>query len=316
MVNISTFFSSRNLSPIYSDLQPTWIYVNSTHIAAVVLQKDLSSPLAPRNDREGIKDNDGKAKSEKEDEKKEEPKPVKIDPDGLENRLVILPPAAGNYRNLTAISGKVIYHRRPRTGASDRKSPVMYYDLKEREEKTIFPDADEYTLSANGKKMLVRKESDFAIIDVKPNQEMKKKLAVSDMEKTIDPKAEWQQIFTDTWRFERDFFYDPGTHGIDWEKLRKRYGKLLEYAVTRWDVNFVIGELIGELSAGHIFRFGGQTEKTARRGVGLLGVDFALTNGPFKSKKNYIRQSSKHRCSLSAPRTRCERKRRRLSPGG
>jgi tricorn protease len=279
------FFSSRNLSPIYSDLQPTWIYVNSTHIAAVVLQKDLPSPLAPRNDREGMKGSDGKAKSEKEDEKKEEPKPVKIDPDGLENRLVILPPAAGNYRNLTAISGKVIYHRRPRTGASDRKSPVMYYDLKEREEKTIFPDADEYTLSANGKKMLVRKEPDFAIIDVKPNQEMKKKLAVSDMEKTIDPKAEWQQVFTDTWRFERDFFYDPGTHGIDWEKLRKRYGKLLEYAVTRWDVNFVIGELIGELSAGHIFRFGGQTEKTARRGVGLLGVDFALTNGAFQIKK-------------------------------
>ncbi len=281
------FFSDSSLSPIYSDLEPTWIYANTTRIAGLALRKDVKSPLALRNDQEETKqqeDRKDKDKDEGKQNKDQETKPVRIDWQGLKDRLIILPADAGNYSNLSAVSGKVIFHRRPHTGAADRSSPVMYYDLKERKEQTILDDANEYVLSADGKKMLVRKALTYAIIDVKPGQKMGKPLAL-DLEMTVEPRSEWRQIFTDVWRFERDFFYDPGIHGLDWQGMRERYGKLLEDAVTRWDVNFVIGELIGELGAGHVYRWGGQTETPAGLGIGLLGVDFALENGTYRIDK-------------------------------
>lgn len=289
------FFSGRGMRPIYSNIQATWIYANTTKIAAVTLRKDVESPLAPRNDlEEGKKDekkkDDGdKKKAGKKDgdkkDKKDDPKPVKIDLDGLGDRLVILPPDAGNYSTLNAVPGKLLYLRRPNTGASHRKSRIVYYDLEEREEKTVFEDADRYTLAAGGNKILVRKGRTYAIIDVKPKQKMEKPLNLGDLETTVDPAAEWRQLFTETWRYGRDFFYDPGTHGADWNVMLKRYGKLMDDAVTRWDVNYVIGELIGEIGAGHVFRFGGQTERAGRRGVGLLGVDFELDKGAYRIKK-------------------------------
>ncbi len=102
----------------------------------------------------------------------------------------------------------------------------------------------------------------------------------------IFPVAEWRQIFTDAWRFERDMFYDPNMHGVDWKAMRERYGRLLDDAVTRWDVSFVIGELIAELNASHTYRGGGDVEGDApTRGVGYLGCDFALEDGLYRIKR-------------------------------
>ena len=87
---------------------------------------------------------------------------------------------------------------------------------------------------------------------------------------------------TDVWRTYRDVFYDPGMHGLDWNALRQQYGTMLEGAVTRWDVNFVIGELIGEVNASHTYVGGGDMETPRRRQVGLLGIDWALENGAYR----------------------------------
>jgi tricorn protease len=111
---------------------------------------------------------------------------------------------------------------------------------------------------------------------------MEKKLATADLETVVDPVAEWRQIFADAWRIERDFFYDPNLHKVDWAAMKQRYGKLLDDAVTRWDVNFVLGELIAELNSSHTYRGGGDLEKPDERGVGLLGVDFTLENGAYR----------------------------------
>jgi len=299
--------TGRAFEPIYSDLDNTWIYANTTNVAAIALRADVASPLAPRNDVEGEdaeKDDKGKDKGKdkaanggkeagkdggkgkekgKESEAaKEPPKPVEIDLDGFAQRLVVLPAEAGNYGTLAAVSGKVIYRRAPRTGAADEKSPLVYWDLEEREEKTIVDDVDGYTLSADGKKLLVWKKDGYAIVDVKADQKMEKKLATGELEAVVDPVAEWRQIFADAWRIERDYFYDPNLHKVDWAAMRGRYGKLLDDAVTRWDVNFVLGELIAELNASHTYRGGGDLEQPAERGVGLLGVDFALENGAYR----------------------------------
>ncbi|NJL29884.1 MAG: peptidase S41 [Thermoanaerobaculia bacterium] len=285
---------SRSFEPIFSDFELNMVWANSTRLAAVTLRKDVASPLVPRDDTDADKKKEeeknkkeDKKHGEKEGDAKAEPRPVEIDLEGFESRLVVLPPAAGNYWNLRAVAGKVLYQRFPRTGTrsiddDDRSGDVVLYDLEKREEKTIVEGVDGFALAAGGDKLLVQKGEDFSIVDVAPEQKLEKKLATATLETTIDPVAEWRQIFVDAWRFERDYFYDPNLHGVDWQAMRRRYGALLEDAVTRWDVNYVLGELIGELSASHTYRGGGDQEDPERRSVGLLGAGFTLENGAFR----------------------------------
>ena len=140
------YLTNRNLSPIYSDVDETFVYPNATQIAAASLRDDVPSPLAPRNDEVKIKEEDKKDddkdadKDKKEDKKDDEG--VKIDFDGFEDRVVILPVDAGNVSDIQAVEGKVIYHRYPNSGSTDKEKPVIYYDLEKREEKTIIGDAD------------------------------------------------------------------------------------------------------------------------------------------------------------------------------
>ncbi len=317
--------TGRSFGPVYSDLDNSWIYANTMQLAAIPLRKDVASPLAPRNDEEGDKKKDeakktddkkadekkpadsknGENKSEKPETKDEakpdakdadkkddqkgdkdkKPKPVEIDLDGFEERLVILPPKPGRYADLCAVPGKLLYRWLPRTGSDATTSPLEFYDFEKRETKRVADDVDDLELSANREKLLVRKERNFYLVEPKEAQKLDKRIESGSLEETVDPVAEWKQIFTDAWRLERDLFYDPKLHGVDWNLMRERYGKLLEDAVTRWDVNFVIGELISELNASHTYRGGGDVEKTAERGVGYLGCDFMLTNGAYRITK-------------------------------
>ncbi|HJW71550.1 MAG TPA: PDZ domain-containing protein [Geothrix sp.] len=287
--------TGQQFTPTYSDLDGTWVYAGTARLAALPLRKDVPSPLAPRNDADSAKDEkedkkDGADKKEKADKKddsgkKEAPKPVEIDLDGLESRMVLLPPAAGYYGDVAATKGKLAYRRvTQRTPEGETKSTLFTYDLEEREEKAVLADVDGALLSGDGKKVLVNRKQDFALVDLKLDQKFEKKLPTGELLMTVDPQAEWQQIFNDTWRLERDLFYDPGMHGVDWKAMRARYGKLLKDCVTREDVNFVIGELISELNASHAYRGGGDLEVPARLGTGLLGADFALENGAFRIK--------------------------------
>ena len=115
-----------------------------------------------------------------------------------------------------------------------------------------------------------------------------KKLPTSQMEMTVVPREEWKQIFNDVWRLERDLFYDKNMHGVDWNAMKKQYGALIDNAVTRSDVNYIIGELIGELNASHTYRGGGDEETAPQRPVGYLGVDWELSNGAYKIKRKML----------------------------
>ncbi|MEO6035074.1 MAG: PDZ domain-containing protein [Verrucomicrobiota bacterium] len=318
------FQSGRNFAPVYSDLDSTWIYPNSFQLLAVPLRRDVTSPLSPRNDDEGEKADkkdaekkkpedpdkkkdepqlgdkkeepkkpegkpdtkEEKKPDEKEEKKEEKPaKPVKIDLDGFERRAVVLPPKAGYFADLFAVNGKLIFRRLARAGVEDVKSALLYYDFEKRETKTILEDVDDVILSAKDDKLLVRRRNEYVIVEAKEGQKFEKKLPVSSLEMVIDPVAEWAQLFTETWRLERDYFYDPAMHGVDWKKMRERYGALMKEAVTRWDVNYILGELIGELNSSHTYRSGGDTENEASRAVGYLGADFSLENGAYRFKK-------------------------------
>lgn len=311
------YLSDRTFDPVYGSFDNSWTYANPTRIVAVSLRADVASPLAERNDTEGEDKADGRKDDEKErdrgDKPKEPgdkaaggkteettgaeggkaadakkpapPKPVDIDVPGLEARAVVLPPKAGNYDDLSAVKGKLLYRRRPRSGSGEDKAPVVYYDLSEREEKTILEDADAIEATADGKKLLAVKSGKFAIVEVKEKQKLDKPLRTSELQALVDPRAEWRQMFADAFRFERDYFYDAGMHGVDWAALRAKYAALIDEAVTRWDVNFVLGEFIAELNASHTYRGGGDEERAEGRGVGMLGVDWEVANGAYRVKR-------------------------------
>ncbi len=282
--NYLFFLSGRTFSPSYSDLDNSWIYPNTVNIVAAPLRKDVASPMAPRNDVETA-DTTSTEKPEAKKEAAEEPRPVEIDLEGFEERLVVLPPKAGNYADLRAVEGKVLYRRLPRTGAGEEKAPVVFYDLKEREEKTILEDADMAQASHDGKMLLVRVDDRYGILEIKPDQKLEKPMQTGELEMTVDPLAEWRQLFSDAWRFERDLFYDPNMHGVDWNTLREQYGALINDAATRWDVSYVLGEMIAELNASHTYQGGGDTPSEEKRNVGLLGIDWRLENGAYRVAK-------------------------------
>jgi len=244
-------------------------------------KKDEKKTNDPADEKKDDKASD--KKDEKKDTKK--PKPVEIDLDGFEERVVILPPKGRRYADLVAVSGKLIYRRLGRVGSAEERSPLMFYDLEKREEKTILDDVNGLELSADRNKLLVRQNQVYAIIEPKEGQKLDKRIDTGGFESNVDPVAEWRQLFTDAWRFERDFFYDPSLHGVDWKAMRDRYGKLLGDAVTRWDVSYVLGELIAELNSSHTYRSGGDLERSPERAVGYLGCDFVLTNGAYRLAK-------------------------------
>ena len=286
--------TNRNFAPVYSDFEGSWIYPNSTQVAAISLTNEIASPIAPKNDTTAVKKDepkktddkkDEKKDDKKEDKKKDEVKEVKIDFEGIESRLVLLPIDAGNYNSLNAVSGKVIYSKAPNSGSAEKTSAVKYYDLEKREEKTILADVSGYKVSADGKKILAMKGSSFSIVDVAADQKMEKKLPTSQLEFTVTPREEWKQIFNDVWRLERDFFYDKNMHGVDWKAKKVQYGNLIENCITREDVNFVLGELISELNASHTYKGGGDQDYAEMRKTGYLGIDWAVENNAFKIKK-------------------------------
>jgi len=301
--------TNRKISPSYSDFDNTWIYPNATQIGVITLRKDVDHPLELENDEVEMTDDEdekdteeeekedkkkkkkkkGKKSDKKDDDEKEEEtkedESVKIDFDGIERRLIILPISGGNVGSISSVSGKLIYIKSPNTGSGGRESQLKYYDFKNKEEKTIMSGIWGYELSHDGSSLAIMSSSGMGIIDVAPDQSLDDKLALSDMVCSIDPRAEWKQIFNDVWRLERDFFYDKDMHGVDWNNVKTKYAPLIDQAMSRYDVNFILGEVIGELNASHTYRGGGDSKNPSFKNVGYLGVDWAKENGEFKIKR-------------------------------
>ncbi|MES2330982.1 MAG: S41 family peptidase [Bacteroidota bacterium] len=291
--------TNQNFQPYYSDADNTFIYANSTQLGAISLQKTTPSILAPKNDTVALKElpkppSKDTVKLSKDTTKKEEkPKPadekkidaVVIDFEGMEQRMELLPVAAGNIGNLNVIKGKVLYTRSPNTGAADGKNSLKFYDIEKREEKTILGEMDDYQLSANREKILVSRSGAIAVASPDEGAKFDKPLRLNEMQMTVDPMQEWKQIFTDVWRIERDYFYDVNMHGVNWPLTKDRYMKMLEGAMTREEVDFIIGEMIGELNSSHTYHSGGDFERVKSDPVGYIGVNWEAAGGFYKIKK-------------------------------
>jgi tricorn protease len=223
------------------------------------------------------------------------PGPIAIDIEGFEARARLINVRPGNFSNLSVLAdGKLAYVRQPARGAEGQPG-IRLIDINDAEtqERTVADGIGGFSLSADGRKMLVRGQGPqgIAILDVVPLGQAQRPVVTTGMQAMIDPRAEWKQIFLDAWRVQRDYFYDPTMHGVDWAAVRERYSKMLEDASSRDDVTFIIGEMISELNVGHAYirGFGGREDGPGggERGpsTGLLGVDFELHEGAYRITK-------------------------------
>jgi tricorn protease len=277
------FVSDRSFHPIYGQTEWNHIYTDMDKIYLVTLTKEAKSPFAPKSDEVKIskaeepdvkKDSDrpdevkASASAEKKDssessESKEKKVSVKVEADGLPQRIAVLPVPASRYHHLTSVGEKLYY---------GRKDKLCLFDL-DKEKETELGAFNGYHVSANQKKMLVWEGGAFGIIDLPTGKiDLKEKLDLSDLKAHLNRRAEWNQIFHECWRQMRDFVYDPNLQGVDWKAIGKQYASLLPYVEHRADLTYIIGEMIGELNLGHCYVGGGDFPKAERVPQGLLGA--------------------------------------------
>ncbi len=261
------FVSSRDFNPIYSATEWNHAYRDMARIYMAVLATKTPSPFRTRGEEEPEK------------KKKEPAKPaadgppptpeVKVDVEGLTDRILQLPIKPANYRNLRSV-GRTVYYLRQGTG--DPRPALLMYDLEARKE-TPLGSVFGFEISADRKKMLALQDGKYGIIDLpKGPVTISQALDLSGMEMHLDRAAEWRQIFNECWRQMRDFFYDPDMHGVDWKAVRAKYAPLVAHVNHRADLTYLIGEMIGELNSGHTYVGGGDMVHPARVPLGLLGA--------------------------------------------
>ena len=290
----------------------------------MVLRKDLPSPIAPESDEESAADEpkpgpqkdkakstrhaapsdapaadaarDGKDSKDK-DEKAPSapPPPVRIDFDGLDQRILALPIPRANIVELETGKEGIVYTLTIPPAEtdqdyldSDENGPdrtVYRFDLKDRKNTKLVDDihADSFSLSADGAKMLFAKKENWIVADAdKAPKDGEGALKLDAMQVWVDPAAEWRQMYREVWRIERDFFYDPKLHGLDLARAQALYARYLPGIAARQDLNVLFEEMTGHISVGHTFINGGALPDQPKAKVGLLGADFENVDGHWR----------------------------------
>jgi tricorn protease len=296
-----------------------------------VLSKDLPSPLAPESDEEKIgadkdkdkdkekdknkdkdkagdnaaadkdahKDSKDDKDKDKDKEKKEEPVVVKIDIEGISQRIVALPIPAKNYINMLSGKSGILFLEEAANALSEEDQrnltgTIQKFDLSKRKVDKWVEEVNDYAVSFDGGKLLYRKGEAWVTASTEdapsaggPPKPGLGALKLDGWEVYVEPRAMWKQIYNETWRIERDFFYDPHYHGLDLDKVKKKYEPYLEGIASRQELTYLFQECLGEMTVGHMFVGGGEAPEPKKVKGGLLGADYSLENGRYRIAKVY-----------------------------
>jgi tricorn protease len=304
------YLSQREFTPQISQVEWNFAGNRMTAVFALALTRSTPHPLPPESDEvkaateaaaeegdgeEGDGEEGGAKKTkggngggkkqnagaDAEDSANDEPEEVvvKIDFDGLAERVVRLPIEADNIGGLVAVEGRLVYSTfgEPYYGRASATEPALhFFDLESREPKTVLSGLAGWALSADGKKVIVNRTGSFSVHDLEPDSKEGKAISTAGLELDSVPAEEWRTIFDQVWRRYRDFFYVDNLHGYDWDGIGEQYQTLLEHVAHRSDLNYVLGEMIAELNVGHAYIAGGDFEIPERPKVALPGARFAL----------------------------------------
>jgi tricorn protease len=265
----------------------------------IVLAKDQASPLAPESDEEKSAEDKKKDDAKKDD--KDKPKAsdaveVKIDLANIGQRILALPMPPRRYDDLqTGKAGMLYAVETPAWSPAEDdelKYTVHRFDLTKRKADVALSDIRSFAVSAGGEKLLYE-EDDHWFIASEPlsDKDGRKALKTDGIEVRVDPRAEWNEMYHEAWRLEREYFYDPHYHGADLQALEKRYLPYLDDLASRRDLNYLLAEMLGELSVSHLFLGGGDQPKVKSVSVGLLGADYKIENGRYRFTRVYNGES-------------------------
>jgi tricorn protease len=309
------FLSNREFAPQISGAEFNYATNRSTMVYALALRKDVKNPFPSESDEVSVASSptpqgndrltppDG-AQPKPIDEKQPQPatspsptptgtpsadaaklnvpsaRPETIDFDNIAARATRVPLLAENYGGLTAKTGHLLYF----VGApfyygrqSDRPTALRIFSIKDRKETNLIDAVNSYSLSADGSKIIVGQGSSFSLMDATPQGvNSRKPVSTAGLVAEINPEEEWNQIFGEVWRRYRDWFYVPNMHGFNWAKIRDEYKTWMPHVAHRSDLNYVIGEMIAELTVQHAYIEGGDFNIPSRLRVGLPGARFEI----------------------------------------
>jgi tricorn protease len=277
-------FSSPTFDSLYSS---SFVYASVDSVLAVPLRHDTRFPNTPQSNEDepkGSSESIRERSDERGDRRKTRPA---IDLEGFERRASPLPASKAQLRNLAvAHDGKLIYGHAQPTG--EQSVRILDPSRAEKAEEIVITGTDDFQLSADGRKLLVRKGEIMAIVDAASDQKIDPPLNLAGMIATINPREEWRQIFTEAWRYCRDFFYDANLHHVDWPAVRRQYRPLLDRCSSREDLNSILNDMFGELNSSHVWLWRpGDVEQPRACSVGMLGVDFTLDQAAYRIAKIY-----------------------------
>ncbi|MBC5824689.1 MAG: PD40 domain-containing protein [Candidatus Eremiobacteraeota bacterium] len=307
LASTNTALTSNGLD-MTSDQHPT-----SSNLYMAVLKEDSASPVKPQSDEERVTDEptpspkpssragakgahaSSAAKPSSEGKPREETPQVSIDFDGLLQRIISLPVPAANYVQLNAgEAGQVFLLRAPLTTVEPQPPPmsVLKFDLHSRKTLPLANGVTGFALSFNGKKMLVNQDDHWSIVGTEaPADPGEGAIATDDMELQSQPRQEWAQMYHETWRIERDFFYDKHFGGLNIARTEQRFAAFLPGIGSRNDLSFLLRQMLSYLSTGHLFVNGGAQPPLQHVNVGLLGADYSVQQGRYRFAKIYSGQN-------------------------
>lgn len=272
------FSSMRDFNPTYGSKEWNHVYGYSNGVYLALLTQDTPSPFLTKDDgskaepkKVEIKVEEGK-KKETDEKKKPEGITVKVDEDGLSERIVKLPLPQGYHGSFYSDGQKVYY---------SRNNSTYVYDLNKQKEETVAEGARMW-VEPGGKKAGFFKNRQVFVKDIPSGRiDLKDPVNFSDMKITIDYAKEWAQIYDEAWRAFRDGFYLENMHGVDWKAMKQKYAVLLPYVKNRQDLTYLIGEMIGELNCGHAYVNTGEMDRPKRIKTGLLGAEISRDKSGF-----------------------------------
>jgi tricorn protease len=296
------FLSDRAANPVMDQRDEENVEIRNTRPYLVLLQKDGKNPFANTSGMPP-KPGDADKKPDEADKKpgdkkpgKQPAKPIRIDLDGLADRYVAFPVPIGNYGNLAATGKTVFYVSAPVRGMAEgdgdgpQELSLVAFDLEKRKAKPFMEDIARFRLA--GDKLAIQKKTDVFVVDAgkppSPEDLADQKVPLSSMVVELAPVDEWKQMFDETWRLMRDFYWDASMGGVDWRAQRDKYRTLLPRLGTRGELNDLLGELIGELATSHTYIFGGDPgAEVPQVSTGLLGIDAVRKGAGFAVGRIY-----------------------------
>ncbi|HME36650.1 MAG TPA: PDZ domain-containing protein, partial [Candidatus Sulfotelmatobacter sp.] len=329
-----TASTNTGLSPAGLDMSSDEHRVTRS-VYVAVLSKDEKSPLAPESDEENKpkdekkpdadkdkpaadkdrgkdadkdkdkdKNKDDKDKDAKDKGKKEEPVVVKIDIEGIGQRILSLPIPAKNYSNMLSGKSGILFLAEAPLVVTEEEYPninqtIQKFDLSKRKVDKLIDEVNDFAVSFDGEKILYRKDEAWTTVSTDdgppgggpggggPAKPGFGPLKLDGWEVYVEPRAMWKQIYNETWRIERDFFYDPHYHGLDLDKAKKKYAPYLDGIASRDELTYLFQECLGEMTVGHMFVGGGERPEPKKLKGGLLGADYSLENGRYRIAKVY-----------------------------